>query len=280
MKIRMFFVLIVLFFLFPARKVFAVSVIINNPPTTISSSEVTVNVTVNGADAGKNYIRIDFFKDGSNNYFGETYNGSEWTRDSEGTKYFPIDIVSGTAWTGDVKARVGTPSTSEYDGQGSYKMKIRRYTSSGSQGAEDSNLSAVPVTINVPTSTPTSAPAPTNTPTPTPTNTPAPTSTPTPSPTTAATTPVPTVKALVSPSVSPEMMMTAQNAKANQAVQGAQNTDKTGGIDLGGKLSELDGKESAYNWGKLLILMGAVLVTGACGILVYNNYMKEKAEEV
>jgi uncharacterized membrane protein YebE (DUF533 family) len=101
----------------------------------------------------------------------------------------------------------------------------------------------------------------------------------TPAPTSAASTPVPTVKALASPPISPQLM-SAQNTNARQAVAGAQNTDKNGGIDLGSKLSDIDGKESPYNWGKLLILMGAVLVTGACGILVYNNYMKEKAEEV
>lgn len=274
------FILAVLFLVFFTSKADAVTVTINNPPSTISGSEFTLNVTVTGADAGKNYIRIDLYKDGTNNYFGETYNGSDWTRDSEGTKYFPVDITSGTAWTGDVKGRVGSPSTSEYDGQGSYKMRIRRYTSSGSLGGEDPNGSAEAISISAPT--PTSTPTPTQSPTNTPTPTPTPTSAPTPTPTKALT-PTPTKAKSATPSPSPSVqMMTATNTSTTipQNQQQQPKEDVLGGVAMGGKLDDLEAPKQSYNWWRLLIVMGTVIVTGTCGVFLYNNHIKERSEEI
>lgn len=132
-----------------------------------------------------------------------------------------------------------------------------------------------------------------HTPTPTPTNTPTPQNTPTPTKTPTPTaapsnTPTPTVKILTSPTVTPRvtvrptnneateeamMMRTTAMNQPQQEVQGAQ-------VDLGGELDELDKKQGSNNWAKLLILMGAVIITGACGVFIYNNYQKEKIEEI
>lgn len=126
-----------------------------------------------------------------------------------------------------------------------------------------------------PTPTPTNTPPPTHTPTPTKTPTPIPTTAPsstnTPTPTKKLT-PTPTLASADRNSSVEAKLMGNTAARPQGSVQGA-------GIELGKDLKELDKKETSYNWGKLLILMGAVLVTCASGILVYNNYLKERIEE-
>lgn len=186
---KILFVLVLFSFFLIPKKVFAVSVSISNYPSSIGSDAFNITVSVSGASAGTNYIRADLYKDGSQNYFGETHNGNDWYSGSDGKQYFPITIQAGTVWNGQVQVRAGFPNISDYDGQGSYKLRVRRYTSSGGQGGEEPNLSAVSVTINIPTitPTPTSSPTPTNQPTPTktptPTDSPTPTKTPSPTPT-------------------------------------------------------------------------------------------------
>ena len=241
--------------------------------------QIHVSIEINSSDGTAYYLRGVFYKSGTSNYCGYTWNGSTFYNSpvSDGKNFLKV-TVNNNKWEGDLKVKIDSQNP-DCNSSGEYKFKIQRFTDSGSGSFDDQ--SELTANFSIPTPTPTSTPNPTNTPTPTnsPTNTPTPTSTLTPTPT-VATTPVPTVKALATPPVSPQLMSAQNTSARQQAVQGAQSTDKNGGIDLGGKLSELDGKESPYNWGKLLILMGAVLVTGACGILVYNNYTKEKAEEV
>lgn len=285
---RLLIILIAAFLLFAFPKdAFAVTVTINNHPSTVSNYDsFTINVSVSGAETGKNYLKVQLYKEGTTVYFGETYNGSVWYREADKTQYFPIDITSGTVWTGDIQVKMGTPSLSEYPGPGAYKMRIQRYTSSGSAGSEDENASAVPLTLSaaLPTSTPVPTAAPTTAPVSTATPTSKPANTPTPTPAT-VNTPTPTKKPTPTPTTDPvkaaqaatmaAAMMSAQNQAPQKEVKSAQDS-----VDLGGSLSDLDKKETAYNWGKLLILMGAVLVTCACGILVYNNYLKDKLEEM
>ncbi len=276
--------LLFLLFSFP-KNVFAVSITINTHPDTISSSDqFTVNVSISGADAGKNYLRIQLYKEGTTKYFGETYNGSTWYRDSDGTQYFPIDITSGTTWTGDVQGRFGSPSPSEYDGQGTYKMRIQRYTSSGSLGSEDENSSAVTQTITVPTPSPSPSPTPTPTKSPTPSPTPTPTKAPTPTPTPTKTpTPTPATSSKNTPTplptVDPNREGGTESAVFDQPVQGHESIlgNSTGFNNMQSGISD---DNNSYSWGKLFILMGVVLVGGACGILLYNNYRKQKESSI
>lgn len=174
--LRLFIVIVFLFLL--ASPIFAVSVIVTDMPSTISATPFSVTVSVYGANAGKNYLRVDLFKDGTSNYFGETYNGSEWYFGSVGTSYFPIDIASSTSTaSATFQAQIGEPSSTEYPGPGAYKLRIRRYTSATSYSASGS----YDVTIDIPTPTPTSSPTPISAPTPT--KTPTPVNTPTVAPT-------------------------------------------------------------------------------------------------
>ena len=165
--------------------VHAVSVDVSGIPQSISISPFSVTVSVTGANSGKNYLRIDLFKEGTSNYFGETYNGSEWYFGSVGTSYLPIDISASSTASAVVQAQVGEPSAAEYAGSGAYKLRIRRYTSASSY----STSATYDIAIDVPTPTPSFTPIPTPTVTASPTKIPTPspivtvTKTPTPSPT-------------------------------------------------------------------------------------------------
>src|SRR3989338_10209139 len=110
-----FFLLCTAVFILPA-KIYAVTTTLSNTPSSISlPDEFTVDITVSGASVGNNYLKIDLYKLGSTNYFGETFNGSEWYNGSEYTKYFQITILSGTDWKGSLKGRVGNPTSTQFD---------------------------------------------------------------------------------------------------------------------------------------------------------------------
>lgn len=149
-------------------------------PSSISNESFFLSISITGASAGINYLKADLYKDGSTNYFGETYNNSEWYKGSDGTKYFPITIKSGTIGQDQLQVQLGNPTLNEYDGQGQYKIRVRRYTESGKYTSSEANANATDITINVLLSTPTPTIAPTITPfaeTSQPTLTPVPTTT-------------------------------------------------------------------------------------------------------
>jgi len=160
-------------FLFLAKDTFAATITINNYPSQISTDPFDVEVYISGY-TGKNYLRIDLYKEGTTNYFGETFNGTYWYGDSDGVQYFSIEGINSTHLQG----KIGNPTLTKYPGPGSFKLRIRRYTSSGNPASGDQQT-AVEVQINVPIETPTPSPTPTLVPTSTPKP---PTSTPTPKP--------------------------------------------------------------------------------------------------
>ncbi|HVT01320.1 MAG TPA: hypothetical protein VHE53_03765 [Patescibacteria group bacterium] len=259
------------FFVLVPSKVFAVTVSVTNSPSTIGSDSFKVTVSVTGASAGTNYLRIDLYKDGTTNYFGETNGANGWYSGSDGKQYFPITIQSGTAWSGDVEARIGSPSQSNYDGQGSYKLRIRRYTDSGNQGGEDANLSAVSVNISVPTLTPTPTitPTPTNAPTPTKTPTPTPTSSPT-ATSTPIKTPTPTVKASATSTPSPTEEETEGSSNGSDLSLASDSQDKVfgdGTISPTPKTEVLGASTSIGN-PFLFVALGLIFIV-VCGILAY-----------
>lgn len=175
-------VLIAYFFL--VKPAFAVTITLSNVPGSITVDPFTFNVSITGASAGTNYLRVDLYKDATTNYFGQTYGANGWYGDSDYTQYFPITIVSGQPWIGQLQGRVGNPTITQYDAPGSYRLRVRRYTSSGNYTSSEADAASTIVVIAFPTITPT----PTDVPTPTATPKP-PTATPTPKPTV---TPIPT----------------------------------------------------------------------------------------
>lgn len=164
--------------LFWVKPAFAVFLTISDAPQIITDQSFSLNVSISGAGAGTNYLRVDLYKEGTSNYFGETYNGNDWYGGSDGKQYYPITIVSGQTWNDSVQGRIGTPTTGKYPGPGNYKLRIRRYTSSGGTGTTDQTPQDIQITFALPSPSPTPTEFPSPTPTPSPS--PNPTSIPTP----------------------------------------------------------------------------------------------------
>lgn len=162
------------FFFFPL-KAQAVSVTILYAPTTITQDNFTIIATISGALSGTNYLRIDLYKDGTTNYFGETFNKTSWYNGSDGTQYLLITIPDDLPVT--IQGRIGSPTLGEFDGTGNYKLRVRRYTKSGNSGSGDT-MDSVSVNIIFPTPTPTPIPPTVITPTSPPITKPMPTPTP------------------------------------------------------------------------------------------------------
>ncbi len=155
-------VTLLLFLILTPSRTFAVGVELI-APSQISDQPFNVSATIVGASLGQNYVRVDLFKDGTTEYFGETFNGSSWVGGSDGKMYFPVLIASSQAQV-TIQARIGNPSNVKYQGSGLYKLRVRRYTASGSMAANDT-YTPVDISINysLPTLTPTQS-APTNSP--------------------------------------------------------------------------------------------------------------------
>lgn len=169
LKVFIYSAFLALFFAFSENS-YAVSTSITAYPNTISESPFTINASISGAGAGTNYLKIELFKDGTTNYFGETFNGVNWYSGSLYSQYLPITIQSGVTWSGSIQARTGEPTSTEYDGSGIYKIRVRRYTQGGSYTSTEATGSAVVIHIYLPTPTPslTKTTTTTNTKTPTP----------------------------------------------------------------------------------------------------------------
>ncbi len=162
MKVIAIFLIVAFIFTYFSNSVYAVTITINNYPTEITLDPFTMDVTIDGAGAGTNYLRIDLYKPSTTNYFGETFNGTDYYRGTDYTQYLKITILSGITWSGQLQGRVGEAAATEYDGPGTYKLRIRRYTTSGNNNSTEANNSAVDLNINIPipTSTPTDTPIP------------------------------------------------------------------------------------------------------------------------
>lgn len=250
------FSILVLSAFFLPQKTFAVGVTISNLPSPITQDPFTLTASISGATNGTNYLRVDIYKDGTMNYFGETFNGTDWYGSSSYQSYLPITIV-GNSWNGQVQGRIASPSTSQYDGTGTYRIRVRRYTSSGGYTASEADASSVIIAIAIPTSTP----IPTDTPIPT--NTPIPTAT-------------PTTKPSAMPTLKPTPLYTIAVATISgdasiSGVLGAVTREPTliKGID--------DTKKTLVNLPALLEIVGGIFVLSSCGILFY--YQKKKGEK-
>ena len=153
---------------FGARPVFAVAVTISNVPQTVTDQPFNLDVSIAGASSATNYLRVDFFQPNDTNYFGFTYNGSVWYNGSDYNQYLPITITS-SVYSGTVQAKIDITST-RFIGNGTYNLKIRRYTQSGNYTAGESNI----VVVNVNFASPTPSPPPTTDPSLIPTSSPTP----------------------------------------------------------------------------------------------------------
>lgn len=259
--------LFLVFFIAPS-KVFAVTVSINNFPSSVSTDPFDLNITVSGASEGQNYLRADLYKEGTSNYFGETFNGVSWYGGSEGKSYFPITIDSSKTATASMQVRIGTPSSSEFTSSGNYKLRIRRYTSSGNPASSDQQD---PVNITVTFALPSS----TLTPMPTPKSVPTQKST----PTTKQITSVSPTKIVNNPTLS-----SSKSTSIDSSLQGSSGPTAVLGDKASPQIIQKDSKDikilgqSENRAPMILILIGVVLGIG-CGILSYFKYFRKKKED-
>lgn len=159
--------LLIIRFFISVSPVFAVSVTISNVPFSITDQPFNIDVSVAGAQAGTNYLRANLFPTGTTKYFGYTYNGTSFVNSSDYSQYFPIPIDSSGNWSGTIQAKVDTNS-SYYTDPGTYSLKVRRYTQSGSSYTWSNEVT---LTLDLPTPTPVPSPIPTPIPSPTPSST-------------------------------------------------------------------------------------------------------------
>ncbi len=143
-------------------KAFAVTVSVINLPSDIKDENFIITASISGASLGQNYLRVDLYKDGTSNYFGETFNGLNWYSGSDGKLYFPVTIDSSKIVLATVTARLGDPEINDYLGKGMYKLKLRRYTSSGSQASDQQTPVDIQINLLTPTPESSSAPSPTS----------------------------------------------------------------------------------------------------------------------
>lgn len=273
------FIALVLLFL-SARNSYAASLttsISGSSPPYNENSEITIHVIVdiNSTDGATYYLGAAFRRD-SGNYCGLTLSEGNWVKyGSDGNKYFKINMQN-NKWEGDIKIKIDNSSSSCKE-SGDYKLKIKRYTEN-SEFFDDQPEHTLAFNLPSPTATPTPTntptPNPTSTPTPTPTNIPTPTKTPTP---TSKLTPTVTTRK-TTPSPEAEVMAAKST---NERVQNPGGDQEQSEIELGSALGDLEKpKSESYNWWKLLIIMGAVIITGTVGVFLYNNHIKERSEEL
>src|SRR5438093_405745 len=123
MKAIAFFVVFLSLLIF-AVPAFAVSVNIFSFPSLITDEPFTLTASISGATSGTNYLKVDIYKDGLSSYFGETFNGTDWYGGSGFSSYFPVTVINTATFGAVLQARTGSPSNTQYDGTGTYKMRI------------------------------------------------------------------------------------------------------------------------------------------------------------
>lgn len=178
------FLLIGIVFLFLSPTVFAATLTLGQAAEQLSGEEtytVPIQVSINATDGTEYYLRGAFYKNGTTNYCGFTFNGTDWNASpSEYTKFLKI-VITNNVWEGELKTKLDQTDSGCKE-SGTYKFKVYRYTTTGSSNTDTQN--ELSVTVVLPTLTPTPTTVPTHTPTPTktptPTSTPKPTATPTP----------------------------------------------------------------------------------------------------
>lgn len=266
--------------------------------TYAANSDIVINEVLPDPDGSDDTEFIELYNKG-----GETVTVTGWkltdTNGSTDIYMLPENTISAGGYKAFAKSATGISLNNDADGvilKDSSDQQIDSMsfnsTSSGKSwsripngiGGFVNNTSPSQDNSNnaPPTPTPTSTPSPTVTPTLSPTNTPTPTPIPTRIPTPTPTnvlTPTPTIKAKATPSPSPKMMTTV-NTDTSDPTNQQPKKDVLGDVAMGGKLDDLEPEKQGYNWWRLLIVMGTVIITGTCGVLLYNNHIKERSEEL
>jgi len=123
-------------FLLLPKNIFAALTFSSAPSQITEEQEFEVNVNITNLTQETPYfLRAVFYQPGTTNYFGYTWNGSDWYNGTPSpidyTKFLSIQRDSSGNWSGTLKAKPD-PASGKYSGPGLYEFKIGRYTSAGS----------------------------------------------------------------------------------------------------------------------------------------------------
>lgn len=134
------------------------------PQTTITDVQeidASVNLSLQGQGNKTYYLEGALKKEGSTNYFGLTWNDSSWVKYTANnyTTLKSITLYSTGKWNGIVKVKIDK-SSSLFTGDGNYTLRMKRFTSSGSNYWADNDIALTVILPSSPTSTPVSTPTP------------------------------------------------------------------------------------------------------------------------
>lgn len=234
-----------------------------------NETEVLVNtsLSVNSQDGTEYFLRGVFFKPGTSDYCGYTWNGIDffsgpYSTNSGWKNFYPSTIIS-SSWSGALKVKIDTKD-SGCSQSGSYSFKVQRFTNSGSAVFDPQNELSFEVVIPTPTSTVAPTPTPIKT---TPTKTiaqipSAPAKVNTPSPL------KPSKALLESEQVSPGSAL-VQTLTASSSSQIKAETPTPVKEEIAG-ISE---KKPGGIW---ILISGFGILGAACGILLFQKYKKKK----
>ncbi len=270
-----------LFFLFlglSLNSVQAVNITSESGQTTLGpgeeySADVVLNISAD--DGTTYYLRGVFYKAGTSDYCGYTWNGTSWFKGpysvDEGWKNFLTVQVNSASWSGTLKAKLDTGNSGCSD-SGDYRFKIQRFTAAGSPSFDSQNELAL--TVQIPTATPT----PTQTPTPTsePTDIP-PTSTPTPVPTSTPTL-RPTATSTKKPTPTPLAFPTEEAASEEAGRVQGEEIGLLGGVENQTSQGKTGSSSALMKGGK--ILFPALAIAAGLGFVGFSVFTFFKARKL
>lgn len=139
----------------------------------VNNLEIAVNASLSATS--NYYLQGTLRSQSSSKYFGETQNSkgdyidyvSSPEKEYIVSNFFVTDVQNAT-WSGTLKLRFKIDDPN-YQGPGTYDLKIRRFTGNSSSSAGESNTLTINLAANIPT--PTTSPSHTPTPSPSPSST-------------------------------------------------------------------------------------------------------------
>lgn len=211
------------------------------------------------------YLKGAFFQDTTSNYFGYTKYNNDWIKNSaSSTSQRQVKIGE---W--DLQTIVKNDSLdSGFKGSGGYKLKLGYYyvTSGGNLSAVNWSTNSIDVALVAPSATPTIVPSASNTATPTKTPTPTVTQAVTVIPSSTVTKVVTSSKVAVKP--------TKKIQKAE--VLGSANREalKTSPTNFPNE------SKNSFIMPPIFLILGVLVIILACGILLFQEWKKQKTLEL
>lgn len=149
---------VILGFLFSTSTVYA-GFNFTIPQTNVTSDqdiEASVVLSLQGQNNKTYYLEGAFKKEGTTNYFGLTWNDSSWVKytASNFSSLKSVTTDQTGNWSGSVKVKIDKDS-SLFSGNGTYTLKMKRFTTAGSETWSDNDITLIVSSPPSPSPTPT-----------------------------------------------------------------------------------------------------------------------------